>query len=101
MKKFDLPDEAMVITSTYVTRDGLPVLQVNHEVDESEEDWQFHCGNGDYSMDKMQLVRLSTILKIDHSLTEVADLPAGYIARRAAFDQPWAYLPKGESASAS
>lgn len=101
MKTFDLPDEAMVITSTYVTRDGFPVLQVTHEVDEGEEDWQFHCGNGDYSTSRMQLVRLGTILKMDPTLTEVADLPVGYVARRASPDQPWSYLRNSDSTASS
>jgi hypothetical protein len=63
---FTLEPDAMVITSTYVTQDRLSILEVTHQYDEDEGHcWQFHCGNGDYSMEKMQMVRLSTILKID------------------------------------
>jgi len=92
MQSFDIPLETMVMTSTYVTRDGLPVLQVSHEYDEEDgDDWQFHCGNGDYAMDKMQLVRLSTILKIDPDVVVVADLPVGFVAKRTAVGQPWVY----------
>jgi hypothetical protein len=93
MKNFDLPVETMVMTSTYVTRDGMPILQVSHEYDEVDgDDWQFHCGNDDYSMEKLQLVRLSTILKFDPDLLVIADLPVGYVAKRTAVGIPWVYV---------
>ena len=51
-------DETMVVTSSYVTQYGMPVLEVSHEDDEEGGSlWQFHAGNGDYDMSKMQLVR--------------------------------------------
>lgn len=40
----------------------------------------------------MKLVRLGTILKIDPSINEVADLPIGFGARRLAIGQPWNYV---------
>ena len=92
MKSFDLPLETMVITSTYITNDGLPILQVNHDYDDEDgHDWQFHCGNGDLSMSKMQLVRLGTILKIEPQLVEISDLPIGCIAIRISAEHPWVY----------
>ncbi len=92
MKAFALPIETMVITSKYVTQDNLPILEVSHEHDpENGDDWQFHCGNGDYSMSAMQLVRLSTILTIDPDVLAVSDLPVGYVATRAQVGHPWTY----------
>jgi len=93
-KEFDFANEAAVFTSTYVTRDGMAILYVVHGFDEEDgEDWEFHCGNGDYSTGKLQLVRLDTILRLDPSIVEVADLPIGFTARRAAVGAPWQYTP--------
>lgn len=80
----------MVVTSKYVTEQGLSINEVSHEDDEEGGSlWQFHCGNGDYSMSQMQLVRLDTILAIDPSVADVADLTMGATARRVAKDLPW------------
>ncbi len=92
MNTFAIPVESMVVTSTYVTQERLPILSVSHQYDpEDGDDWQFHCGNGDYSMSKLQLVRLSTILAIDPDVVAVSGLPAGFVATRAAVGQPWEY----------
>lgn len=95
MKPFPIADDAAVITSTYVTRDGMPILYVSREEDDGEESWQFHCGNGDYSMERMQLVRLGTVLRIDPTVHDVADLPVGHCATRAAVGAPWTIAVDG------
>lgn len=90
MKTFCIQPETMVVTSTYVTEMRLPILEVSHEDDEEGGSlWQFHCGNGDYSMERMQLVRLETVLAIDPSVVDVADLPVGATAKRRAKGLPW------------
>ena len=92
MADFNISDETMVVTSSYVTREGCPILEVSHEEDEEGGSlWQFHCGNGDYSMEKMELVRLDTILKIDPTVREVAGLEMGKCARRSGLDASWEY----------
>jgi hypothetical protein len=95
MKHFDISPNTMVVTSVYVTQQAHPILCVSHE-DDAEEGiiWQFHCGNGDYDMAKMQLVRLETILRIDPSVAEVADMPVGHAARRASKNDPWRIRPE-------
>jgi len=94
MKTFSIQSGTMVVTSTYVTERKLPILQVSHEDDEEGGSlWQFHCGNGDYSMEKMQLVRLDTVLAIDPNVVDVADLPLGSTAKRLAKGQPWQVAP--------
>lgn len=91
--EFNISDETMVVTSSYVTREELPILEVSHEDDEEGGSlWQFHCGNGDYSMDKMELVRLDTILRIDPTVREVADLGMGKCARRSRPNAPWVLM---------
>lgn len=88
---FDVPADFMVVTTTYVTQDALPILQVIREQDEEDgsDVWQFHCGNGDYDPGVLQLVRLDTILKLAPELRELAQLPVGAIATRAAAGAPW------------
>jgi hypothetical protein len=90
MKTFSIQSGTMVVTSTYVTEKRLPILEVSHEDDEEGGSlWQFHCGNGDYSMEQMQLVRLDTVLAIDPSVADVSDLAVGSTAKRLAKGQPW------------
>ena len=55
---FDISPDTMVVTSSYVTDAGMPVLCVSHEQDPEEGIiWQFHAGNGDFGTDVIQLVR--------------------------------------------
>jgi len=88
---FDISENSMVITSSYVTSREMPILLVTHEYDDEDDEyiWQFHCGNGDYTIERMQLVRLSTILNIDPSILTVANLAVGYQAKRTSPDDDW------------
>lgn len=80
----------MVVTSTYVTEKIMPVLIVTHEDDEEGGSlWQFHCGNGDYDMSKMQLVRLDTVLSIDPTIESVLGLKKGQSAVRSSKSANW------------
>ena len=80
----------MVVTSSYVTKEGCPILEISHDDDEEGGSlWQFHCGNGDYSMERMQLVRLDTILDLDRSVLSVGGLKMGQTARRATTSSSW------------
>ena len=91
---FDVPPESSVVTSSYVTRKGLPILEVSHEDDEEDGAlWQFHCGNGDLDSAVLQLVRLDGILRLDPGLVEVATLPLGFQATRASRAAPWVFAP--------
>jgi hypothetical protein len=85
-----------VVTTSYVTSSAEPIVYVTREIDEDEEFWQFHCGNGDYSQDRLQLVSLATILSLDPSVSDVADLPDGFGARREGPGQSWVYAREGQ-----
>lgn len=89
MKQFAIPLNTAVVTSTYVMQDKLPILYVSHQDDDGKSLWQFHCGNKDYSMEKMMLVGLGTVLATDSSLMELADLKKGYCAIRNSPNDPW------------
>jgi len=87
---FGISDDTVVVTTSYVTLHGRPVLEVSHDDDEEGGSlWQFHCGDGDYSPEKLQLVALHTVLALDPSLSEVAGLRVGSTARRSSNDAPW------------
>jgi hypothetical protein len=91
---FPISSEEPVITTSYVTDDRLPILYVSHDRDDDAESggsWQFHCGNNDYSESRLRLVGLGTILLLDPSLRQLADLPIGYGAHRVATNAPWEY----------
>jgi hypothetical protein len=95
MKAFSMRPETMVVTSTYVTENRLPILEVSHENDEEGGSlWQFHCGNGDYSLEQLQLVRLDTVLALDPSVVDVADLALGTTAKRGAKGLRWQITPR-------
>jgi hypothetical protein len=93
MKTFSMCKDTAVMTTAYVTQDGMPVLTVSHEYDDENRAqlWHFHAGNEDFSPDKLQLVRLATILALDPTLSELADLPLGFSATRSAPGEPWLY----------
>lgn len=91
---FGIPNDTAVVTSTYVVDGNMPILYVSHEYDEEEGDiWQFHCGNGDYDMNKMLLVSLGEILSFDRSLSELSDLPLNCVARREHVGGKWTRYP--------
>ncbi len=79
-----------VVTTTFITDDGHPILEVSHEDDEEGGSlWQFHSGNGDYSEEKLLLVGLGTILKIDATVNELRSLAMGKVARRQRIGGEW------------
>ena len=87
LKSFD--KNLFVVTSTYVLEKDQPILYVSYDFDEEEGAyWQFHCDNGDYSMEKMRLVSLETILQVDSSLKDL-NLEIGMEARRKHIKDNW------------
>lgn len=84
--------DIMVVTSTYVMNDNMPILYVSCDED-SENVYdgyllQFHSGNGDYSMDKMLLVKLGNILKKDNTLNDLV-LEIGDQVERTSVNYNW------------
>ena len=71
---------------------GAPIVLVTH--DESDGGWQFLCGTTN-DPDDGRIVHPRHLLARDSSLREVADLPVGWIACRAAVGAPWTREPHG------
>lgn len=87
---FEDPPGAVAVTTKHVTERKLPILYVSHDLDEAgEATWQFHCLVEPFSLDDAQLVRLDSIVEIDSSVLDLADLPVGYAATRAAPGSEW------------
>jgi hypothetical protein len=83
-------NKLMVVTSKYVMIDKMPILEVYHDDDEEGGSyWQFHCGNGDYSMENMLLVTMQSIINLDSSLKELLVYPVGTVAKRETVNSKW------------
>lgn len=88
-----LSKDEVVVTSSYVVSEKLPILLVSHERDEEGDVWQFHCGNGDYDMEKMLLVEFRQLLERDCTLVDIENLPVNSTATRASLDDKWIIIP--------
>ena len=79
---------------TYSTRGvfegGRPVLFVYHDAEDGA--WQFHCDENP-SASEAVLVCLEHAVGTDPALYELADLPLGWGAARAAPGAPWQRFP--------
>ena len=80
----DKPTTASITTRQVL--EGAPVLLVTHDADDGS--WQFLCGTTDDPADA-RVVGLGQMYKRDATLGELADLPEGWRASRAAAGQPW------------
>jgi hypothetical protein len=86
---FDWPfDQAPNVTAitTQQVLDGKPILQIVHYSDDHS--WAFTCGTSN-DVEDGRVVCMSSALKLDPSVAEVADLPPGWVAWREAAGSPW------------
>ena len=88
MKHFTITTDTEVLTSKYVMKDMLPVLHVRHSMCG---EWQFHCGNDDFSAKNIMLVSLSNLLEYDSTLGGISDLPLNCTATRKFVGDEWTY----------
>jgi hypothetical protein len=83
---FDQGPNVAAVTSTHITRDGLPVLLVTHYGD--DDSWGFQSGQP-VTMANAQVVAMKTVFRFDPSIVEVADLEPGWSAARDSVGSPW------------
>ena len=83
---FDQPPNCVAITLRPILFSGAPILHVTH--DEDDHGWQF-LGWGDADVEQGAVACLSTIVELDPSVLEVADLPPGWHAWRQSKSSPW------------
>lgn len=79
-----------VITTAPVLA-GAPIMMVSHDVDDGG--WQFLCGTTNDPTDG-RIVHLQEILAMDPTVSEVADLPLGWIAFRSTVGGEWTREPE-------
>ena len=84
---FDDPSNTAVFTSKRVLSGAEWIACVTHDADDGA--WQFHGPGGAASEAEAVLVGLGTIVKLDPSLTQLADLALGWCAWRTSPSAPW------------
>jgi hypothetical protein len=83
---------AAVTTSRHL-RDGQPILFVSHD---SDGEWQFLCGDiGDD--EECMVICLACAYLRDKTIGELADMPAGWQARRDSVAAPWECFAVGKA----
>jgi hypothetical protein len=87
---FDQPPSSAAITLRSIVFERAPILHVSHDKD--DHGWQF-LGLEDADPDQAAVVGMETVLKLDPSVREVADLPPGWHAWRESRSSPWRREP--------
>ena len=81
---FDQPRNCAAITIRPIVFDGAPILHATHD----DHGWPF-LGREDADEAQGAVVALSTIVRLDPSVLDVADLPPGWHAWRESRSSPW------------
>jgi hypothetical protein len=84
--KFQDPPNVAVITNKRIIKSQDWIAHVSH--DEDDGGWQFH-GRGPLNEQDAAVVSLRSIVELDPSVAELADLPLGWSASRESPDSPW------------
>ncbi len=88
---FDVPNTAVLTTRSIVHRRA-GIMGVWHDADDGC--WQFHDGSpGPPNERKAMVVSLRSMVLLDPTLNELADLPLGWRAWRDAPTAPWQRAP--------
>ena len=83
---FEKPSATVVNTQWVVVNKGLPILAVFHNA--GDDDWIFFA-DVNPTVDVQVSVTLEELLKLDESLKELSNLPAGWKATRERRGGPW------------
>jgi hypothetical protein len=96
MKKKEWPfDEApnvAVISDYRIVGKETWIYYVSHDVDDGA--WQFHGPDGFAGEEQAVVVSLKSILDLDDSIAELADLPLGWCAWRKSKSGKWLRAPQ-------
>lgn len=87
-KKFPIPDDTKVFTSTFVMNDRSAITYVTHE--EVDGSWQFLSHDQFERYEEVAVkVELHVLLSMDPTLLELAAMRKGYHAFRAKAKDQW------------
>jgi hypothetical protein len=79
-------DPRLGVLTTSLVLAGAPIMMVSHDADDGG--WQFLCGTTNDPVEG-RIVHLEEIVAIDPTVTEVADLPLGWVAFRSSIGGEW------------
>ncbi len=82
----DLPNVAVIINREIVSGEDW-IGYVSH--DSFDGAWQFHTSGPSPRADDAVLVSLHSVVQLDQSITELADLPPGWHAWRSSKQSSW------------
>ena len=83
--KFDQAPNVVCITCHSIIA-GHPILLVAHY--EEDHSWCFLDGEP-FDMETSYVVAMATVVKLHPEISEIADLPPGWVAERTALNKPW------------
>ena len=85
---FDDPPNVAVVVNRKIIDGSEWIAYVTHDADDGA--WQFHTREaGPPDEADAMVVALRSIVRLDRSVTELADLPLGWHAWRASRNAPW------------
>lgn len=91
------PPNTAVLTSADIVERGKWIYYVTRDADDGT--WQFHSFNGaPNDTSESRVVSLNTILKLDGSISALADLPLGWCAWRDERGAQWMRQKEQETA---
>ena len=74
------------ITCCHIIENGADILYVSHDAEDGM--WQFLCG-GAHMQEQARVVSLREIFTLDNTVSELANMPCGYIAERTNKNLKW------------
>jgi hypothetical protein len=83
---FDQPPNCATVTTRQVLEGSEPILFVSH--DEEDHGWQF-IGYSSPELEDAKLVTLKSLVQLDPTVIELADLPPRWEAIRSEAGKPW------------
>jgi hypothetical protein len=83
---FQDPENVAVFTTASIVDGARPILFVCHDEDDCA--WQFHSGI-DSDQSEPKLISLHSILVLDPTLRELANLPLWWQAQRTGIGEAW------------
>ncbi|MBE6982110.1 MAG: hypothetical protein E7437_07320 [Ruminococcaceae bacterium] len=83
---FSEPENTAVITCCHIIDNGADILYVSHDAEDGM--WQFLCG-GTHTQEQARVVSLREIFTLDNTVSELANMPCGYIAERTNKSSKW------------
>ncbi len=86
-KSFPDDENKRVFTSRFVVKKKELITYVAHESDDGA--WQFYSESQYNSFKDIRVVPLKTIIALDKTILEIADLPRGFEAIREKKDGEW------------